>query len=91
MAKDKSKSPAEQKIERQKLKAANFLKLAPKRMTRALKSIEVIGNLSNRGSYSYDPAQVAQMMNALAEAVKGVNARFSAPASKEAPSGFQFK
>lgn len=85
-----TKSPQEQKVERSKAKSAKFLELASKRMTRALKAIEVIGNLANRNSYTYDDAQSNKMVAALAEAVKAVQQKFAAPAGKSGPSGFTF-
>lgn len=91
MAKGKSTlSPQERTVARSKAKIENFLKLAPKRMTRALKGIEVVGNLANRNSYTYSSEQAAKIATALAEAVKAVSAKFTAPAGAQKSSGFTF-
>lgn len=84
-------SPQERTVERSKAKIANFMKLAPKRMTRALKGIEVVGNLANRNSYTYTTEQATQIVAALAEAVKSVGARFTATSDTKSEGGFKFK
>jgi len=91
MAKGKSNlSPQERTVQRSKEKIDNFVKLAPKRMTRALKAIEVVGNLANRNSYTYTTEQATKMITALAEAVKAVGAKFTAPAGAKQTGGFTF-
>lgn len=84
-------SPQELAVERSKVKIANFMKLAPKRMTRALKAIDVVGNLANRNSYTYTSEQATQIVTALAEAVKAVGSKFTATASSKSTEGFTFK
>lgn len=87
-----TKSPQERTVDRSKAKIAKFEKLAPKRMTRALKSIEVVGNLANRNSYTYTTEQATQIVTALAEAVKAISAKYTAPAgTKSGSEGFKFK
>lgn len=57
---------------------AKFKELAEKRVTRALKHIKLIGNLSNRSNYSYTDADVKKIHNVLKEAVAEMKARFDA-------------
>ena len=56
-------------IERDRSPEGRFKYLAEKRTTKALRSIESIGKLSERKNYSYTPDQVDKIMNALEEAV----------------------
>lgn len=75
------------KAEREALKASNFAKLANARMEKALAAISVIGNLSNKGSYTYTPAQIQGMYDALTGQVDKTFRYFN-PDSKEASTGF---
>lgn len=92
--KEKSQMSAQEKkvadSKRDAEKQAKFVSLASKRMDKALKAVANLGNLSNRGSYSYTSTQSAQMIRALAEAVKAVESRFAAPTAAKGGSGFQF-
>lgn len=94
MAKDKKQlSPQEQKVadaKREAAKQAKFVELAQKRASKAIHAIRNVGNLSNRGSYSYTSEQVSKLMTALAEEVKAVNGRFTAPAAAKAKPQFTF-
>jgi hypothetical protein len=53
-----------------------FVELAEKRVSRAIKDIRLIGNLSNKGNYSYTEADVRKIMRALGDELKGLKARF---------------
>jgi hypothetical protein len=53
-----------------------FVELAEKRVSRAIKDIRLIGNLSNKGNYSYTEADVRKIMRALGDEIKGLKARF---------------
>ena len=55
-----------------------FVELAEKRVTRALKDIKLIGNLSNRTNYSYSDQDVRRITLALNKAVSEMKARFDA-------------
>ena len=44
-------------------KRAKFVELANKRVTRALKDLELIANLSKRRNYEYDDEQVRKIIN----------------------------
>lgn len=65
-----------------------FLRLGRQRMTKALKAISLIGNLSGSG-YEYTEADLDKMNNALADAIESVMARFN-PKAKEEKSAFSF-
>lgn len=85
MSKDKAQSPQEKKVKQSRDKAAKFKELATKRTNKALRSIEGIGALSNRNSYTYDDAQVQKVFAALDSAVTAAKKAFE---SKGATSGF---
>jgi hypothetical protein len=53
-----------------------FVDLAEKRVTRALRDIRLIGNLSNRSNYKYTDEDARKICKALREAVDEVKARF---------------
>lgn len=55
-----------------------FVELAEKRVTRALRDIKLIGNLSNRSNYSYTEQDVRRITSALNKAVVEMKARFDA-------------
>jgi hypothetical protein len=54
-----------------------FVALAEARTARALGTIRLLGNLSNRSNYEYTEADVAQIIRALEHEVKAVKARFA--------------
>lgn len=53
-----------------------FVELAEKRVTRAIKDIRLIGNLSNRSNYTYTEDDVRKIMKALKNELDGLKARF---------------
>lgn len=55
-----------------------FVELAEKRVSRALKDIKLIGNLSNRTNYSYTEQDVKKITAALRKSVDEMKARFDA-------------
>lgn len=55
-----------------------FVELAEKRVSRALKDIKLIGNLSNRTNYTYTDQDVKKITQALTKAVSEMKARFDA-------------
>jgi hypothetical protein len=65
-----------------------FVRLGEKRMDRALKVIEQIGNLSNRASYDYQPEDVEAIGSALQTALDAALARFRPRAQRE---GFKLR
>lgn len=68
-------------------KKSKFKELAEKRVNKALDGIRLVGNLSNRQTYSYDDAQVRKIVKALRDAVGEVESRFGSNSSQ----GGEFK
>lgn len=58
-------------------KRDSFVRLAEKRVERAVRDVELIGNLSNTSSYEYSDKDVAAIFKALDEAIKSSKQRFS--------------
>lgn len=54
-----------------------FVKLAEARTNNAIKQIKLIGNLSNRGNYSFDEKDVDKIFRALQHEIKAMKDRFS--------------
>jgi len=57
-------------------KREKFRELAEKRTNKALETIRLIGNLSNRQTYVYEDAEVRKIIKALKDAVAEVETRF---------------
>ena len=69
-----------------------FLNLAEKRVSKALKDLELIGNLGNRSNYEYTADEVSQIFKALDEAMKNCKSKFSPSDGQNAREpGFKFK
>ena len=62
---------------------AKFIRLAQKRMTRALAMIRYVGNLANRRQYTYTDGQSAKIVNTLIDAVATVKQKFAADQKQE--------
>jgi hypothetical protein len=58
-----------------------FVELAEKRVNKAIKDINLIGNLSNRSNYSYTDRDVRKISSALKKAVDEMKARFDSKVS----------
>lgn len=69
-------------------KRENFVRLAEARVSRALDSIRVIGNLSNRSNYEYDEQDVKKIIKTLQDEVAKVKMQLEA---KSGVSKQQFK
>ncbi len=54
-----------------------FVELAEKRVTRAIKNLRLIGNLSNRSNYSYTNDDVKKIISALESELRNLKRRFS--------------
>jgi hypothetical protein len=65
-----------------------FVELAQKRVTRALKDIKLIGNLSNRSNYTYTDEDARAIYKALQNALTDLKNRFD---RKGDDSNIQFK
>jgi len=64
-------------------KRGNFVRLAEARVTKALKSIKVIGNLSNRTNYEYTEQDVNKIVNALQAEINLMKSRFKNKGNSE--------
>jgi hypothetical protein len=62
---------------------AKFVALANKRVSRALKAIQLIGNLSNRSNYDYMEEDVAKIIKALQGGVNACRRRFDLASKKQ--------
>lgn len=56
---------------------SNFLRLVEIRMDKALKSIRLVGNLSNRSNYSYTDIEAKKIIKALDDEIKLLKSRFA--------------
>ncbi len=59
-----------------------FKNLAEKRTTNAIKQIRLIGNLSNKGNYSYDDKDVNKIFTALSREIKAMKDKFQSNGEK---------
>lgn len=53
-----------------------FVELAEKRVTKTVKDIRLIGNLSNTGNYSYTQQDVSKIYRTLSEELKNMKMKF---------------
>lgn len=53
-----------------------FISLAEKRVSKTLKDIKLIGNLSNKSNYKYYDSDVKKITSALKKALADMTARF---------------
>lgn len=59
-----------------------FVDLANKRVSKALKAIQLIGNLSNRSNYDYTPDDAAKIFKALQDEISACRKRFDLASKK---------
>lgn len=71
------------------VKRENFIRLAEGRVTRAIDSIRVIGNLSNRSNYEYTEEDSKKIIDALQAEINGLKAQFKPKSSSS--KGFKLK
>ena len=64
-------------------KREKFVALAEKRVTRTIKDLRLIGNLSNRSNYEYDEADVRRILRTLKHEVAELERRFESPGRAE--------
>jgi hypothetical protein len=62
-------------------KRENFVRLAEARVNRALKEVRLIGNLSNRGAYTYTDGDVRAIFKALQRELDTAKSRFTGDGS----------
>jgi hypothetical protein len=60
-----------------------FVELAEKRTIKAIKSIRLIGNLSNKSNYNYTESDVKKIVNALENELKNLKRRFETTTSDD--------
>jgi hypothetical protein len=65
-----------------------FVELAEKRVVRAIKDLRLIGNLSNRNNYDFQPADADKILIALEREIKALKGKF---AGNTDGSGISFK
>jgi len=58
-------------------KRDKFVELAEARVNRAMKDLQLIGNLSNRAAYEFTDVDIRKMFAALQKAMDNAKARFS--------------
>jgi predicted membrane protein len=62
---------------KRKEKRDRFVRLAVKRVNRAIKDLRLIGNLSNRSVYEYTDEDARKIIKALQKELDTIRARFS--------------
>jgi hypothetical protein len=65
-----------------------FVELANKRVSRALKAIQLIGNLSNRSNYEFTEEDVSKIFKALEDEMQDCRKRFDRAAKKQGGTWF---
>lgn len=68
-----------------------FIKLAKNRVNKAIKTIKLIGNLSNKSHYEYTSNQVSQIMSALDREIKLVKEKFKNIKGSNKKDEFEFR
>jgi len=53
-----------------------FITLAEKRVTRTIKDLRLVGNLSNRSNYTYDEEDAKKIIQAIKREIKVLELRF---------------
>ena len=69
-------------------KAERFKRLAESRVNRALKEIQLIGNLANKNNYEFTSEQASKIVAALSAEVRAVKQRFG-DANSSSEGGFR--
>jgi hypothetical protein len=67
-------------------KRETFVRLAEARINKALKDVELVGNLCNRSAYEYSDDDVKKMFKTLQDAVAKAKQRFADAGSKSSGS-----
>ena len=60
-----------------------FVTLAEKRVTKAIKDLRLIGNLSNKSNYSYTKDDVKKIVSALNKEIRSLKQRFDSDKESE--------
>ncbi len=72
------------------VKRDNFIRLAEARVTRAIDSMRVIGNLSNRSNYEYGDEDVRKIITTLQAELTALKAQFKTKSGVSAQ-GFKLR
>jgi hypothetical protein len=64
-------------------KRQKFVNIAEKRVSKVLKGVALIGNLSNRSRYEYSEEDVAQIFSVINTAIAAMRARFAVSSTKK--------
>jgi hypothetical protein len=67
-------------------KRETFVRLAEARVNKALKDLELVGNLCNRSAYEYSDDDVKKMFKTLQDALAKAKQRFTDASSKSSGS-----
>lgn len=68
-----------------------FVELAKKRVSRAMKDIQLIGNLSNRSNYDYTEEDVAKIVKALSDELSVCRKKFDVALKKQSKTTFELE
>ena len=63
---------------KEEIKYQIFVRLAERRVTRVIKDLSLIGNLSNKRIYSYKEDDIKMILSAIESATKNLKSRFAA-------------
>lgn len=64
-------------------KREKFVELAEKRVTRAIKDLRLIGNLSNKNNYAYTDSDIQKITSAIDQEVKNLKSKFYSDDGKD--------
>ena len=67
----------------------NFVRLAESRTNTILKSLDLLGNLSNRSNYSYNEEDAQKIFGAINKRLKEVRAKFDDASKRVKPEDFR--
>lgn len=70
---------------------SKFVRLAEARMTKALKAIQLIGNLSNRSNYDFTDEDVTKIFKALNDEISACRNRFEITRKKSSQTRFRLE
>ncbi len=68
-----------------------FVDLAKKRVSKAMKNIQLIGNLSNRSNYDYTEEDVAKIFKALSDEISTCRKKFEIAMKKRSKPQFELE
>jgi hypothetical protein len=68
-----------------------FVNLAKNRVSKAMKDIQLIGNLSNRSNYDYTAEDVAKIMKALSDEISACRKKFDVALKRQSKPTFELE